>query len=453
MIKKGVISLAFASLFCASAYAAEGPVPHGIGHLDHVFLIMMENHGYGQVVGNPDEPYVNSLIKSGKVSYATNYFAVGHPSSTNYLEIVGGSNFGIRSDNGPDWHDQTCTPNLLNGDITGDVAVAANIPQGYNVITTPVCPIAGVGTDAPTEAVDSWNEVSLPGAAYLANFDGVKSLPAAPDTVGISIADQLVANGETWKSYQESLPITGADNVTYSNGTVTDLTAGSLPLVAGASLPNVGNLAAPAPGGYLKQYAAKHDPFVYFKSVQQGTGDIGLDNVVPFDGAKGLYADLARGTVPSLSFIVPNQCNDQHGRNNGDSFCSFDNTDNGQVAGLNPGLMAQGDTTIQHIVEAIKTSPTWKVGQNAIVIVWDENDYSGIANVLPAGTPFPKANQNTVLLTVEKNDRKTAGVASNTYYDHFSLLRTLEAGFGLPCLNHACGDSSKVMTDLFGRDD
>jgi hypothetical protein len=32
------------------------------------------------------------------------------------------------------------------------------------------------------------------------------------------------------------------------------------------------------------------------------------------------------------------------------------------------------------------------------------------------------------------------------------LLRSLEAGFGLPCLNHACDDDVKVMRDLFGHD-
>src|SRR6185437_11828067 len=37
------------------------------------------------------------------------------------------------------------------------------------------------------------------------------------------------------------------------------------------------------------------------------------------------------------------------------------------------------------------------------------------------------------------------GSQSTQPYDHFSLLRTLEAGFGLPCLNHACDSTSKVM--------
>jgi phosphatidylinositol-3-phosphatase len=44
------------------------------------------------------------------------------------------------------------------------------------------------------------------------------------------------------------------------------------------------------------------------------------------------------------------------------------------------------------------------------------------------------------------------GVKSSTFYTHFSLLKSLEAGFGLPCLNHACDESTKVMWDLFGAD-
>ena len=63
--------------------------PRGVPHLDHVFLIMMENHGYQQVIDNPNEPWLNSAINAGRVDLATNYFAVGHPSLTNYLEIVG----------------------------------------------------------------------------------------------------------------------------------------------------------------------------------------------------------------------------------------------------------------------------------------------------------------------------------------------------------------------------
>jgi hypothetical protein len=176
-----------------------------------------------------------------------------------------------------------------------------------------------------------------------------------------------------------------------------------------------------------------------------------MKNVVAFDGAGGLFADLATGNLPSFSFIVPNQCDDQHGKSGAGDFCNADPGSDGLQAGLNPGLIQQGDVTLQRLVESIHSSPAWHDGRNAIVIVWDENDYSGIPNALPAGTLFPSQNQNNVVLTVETNsDRDDLGVQSSTYYTSFSLLKSIEAGFGLPCLNHACDAGVSVMSDLFG---
>jgi len=53
-----------------------------------------------------------------------------------------------------------------------------------------------------------------------------------------------------------------------------------------------------------------------------------------------------------------------------------------------------------------------------------------------------------VLLTVDTN-YGVKGVQSNHFYTHFSLLKSLEAGFELPCLNHACDTGTNVMSDLF----
>jgi len=383
--------------------------------LDHVFLIMMENHGYSQVVNNPNCPYTNEL--AGLANTATNYFAVAHPSLTNYLEVAGGSNFGVQTDNYPDWHNAVCTPNLASGKVATDNPSSPNI-----------CPIAGKGTDAATVAIDTTNETT--GAPGLNNIDGVQSIPAATNVSGKTIADQLAEVGGTWKSYQESLPLQGADNVNYSDGVYTNNT----------NFTSITPILTPplASSGIVFLYAAKHNPFVYFRSIQEGDQPgSDLSNVVGFDGWNGLYADLATGNVPMFSFIVPNQCNDQHGRGNAGPFCNFDPTDNGTQAGLNPALMQLGDAALKRIVNSIKQSPVWKVGKNAIVVVWDENDYSTAPNV------------NQVLLIVDTN-YGSHGVQSATAYNHFSLLRSIEGSLGLPCLNHACDSNLNVMSDLFG---
>jgi hypothetical protein len=374
------------------------------------------------------------------VNLATNYFAIGHPSLTNYLEVVGGSNFGVRSDNAPAWGSTSCSPNIETGIVNADGTNPSGPTDNGNI-----CPIAGTGTDAETPAVDTWNEIAGPFIA-LADIDGVKSVPAASavgkTTVGKTIADQLVDKGGSWKSYQESLPLGSIFGVNYSNGTVTNLS-------------DFSKLTPLKSSDVVQLYAVKHNPFAYFRNVQDGDNDHNsLANVVGFDGPRGLYADLARGAVPTLAFIAPNQCDDQHGRGNGDAFCAFDYGLNdrgftyGTQVGLNPGLIQQGDTTIERLVEAIHASPTWHSGRSAIVIVWDENDYSGSTSQTTG--LFPPQNQNRVVLTVETNFHSHQGLQSSRYYNSFSLLKSLEAGFELPCLNHACDSDVHAMSDLFG---
>ncbi|HEV3205650.1 MAG TPA: alkaline phosphatase family protein [Terriglobales bacterium] len=414
--KTAILGLLATGLVC-TMFAAEGSVPNGVPNLDHVFVIMMENHGYSQIVGNPAAPFANQYAKSANST--KNYFAVGHPSSTNYLEIVGGSNFGVRSDNAPDWHDQNCTPNLGPPPTTN-----SDFPASSSI-----CPIAGTGTDAETPAVDTTNQCPNPDVLDpcppgLISIDG-RSIPAAPNTVGKMIGDQLAEKGRRWKSYQESLPPGGADGIAYNDGFFTDLS--TIPDSLGGS------------NAFLKLYAAKHNPFVYFKSMQDGhDSNNSLANVVGFEGKGGLYDDLSSGRFPSLALISPNQCNDQHGRGNGGAQCAFDPTTDGSQAGLNPALIYVGDLTLRAIVGAIHNSPGWGNGRNAIVVVWDENDYSFVPNV------------NKVLVIVDTN-YGVHGVQSGHFYTHFSLTKTLEAGFGLGCLNHACDQHVDTMSDLFAR--
>ncbi len=142
------------------------------------------------------------------------------------------------------------------------------------------------------------------------------------------------------------------------------------------------------------------------------------------------------GNVPSFSFIAPNQCNDQHGRGNAGPFCNYDPVSDGSQAGLNPALVQRGDLEVERIVTSIKHSPAWQQGRNAIVVMWDENDYSQAPNT------------NQVLVIVDTN-YGTHRVKSGKFYTHFSLLKSLEAAFDLPCLNHACDAATNVMSDLF----
>jgi phosphoesterase family protein len=89
---------------CSSANPREGSSPAatvqqaatGFPQYDHVFLIINENHNYTQIIGNPAAPIINALASDYGV--ATSYTGVSDPSEPNYVAMLGGSDFGINSD-------------------------------------------------------------------------------------------------------------------------------------------------------------------------------------------------------------------------------------------------------------------------------------------------------------------------------------------------------------------
>jgi hypothetical protein len=77
--------------------ASASPSSSATSHYKHIFVIVMENHSFTDVIGNPATPNLNALAKNYGI--ATNYFAVTHPSEPNYVALLGGSPFTVSNDN------------------------------------------------------------------------------------------------------------------------------------------------------------------------------------------------------------------------------------------------------------------------------------------------------------------------------------------------------------------
>src|SRR5689334_4906199 len=90
-----VAILAFGLLFSSRPVVLPATAA-AVPSFDHVFLIVMENHAYSQVIGSSSAPYLNSLAKGYDI--ATNYTAVTHPSLPNYIAMAAGSTLGITGD-------------------------------------------------------------------------------------------------------------------------------------------------------------------------------------------------------------------------------------------------------------------------------------------------------------------------------------------------------------------
>jgi Phosphoesterase family len=80
--------------FTVSSDAVQAPAPPTppvahVPHFDHVFVVMMENEDYADIIGNSAAPYLNSLLAKG--TNLTNMYATAHPSDENYTAFAAGT--------------------------------------------------------------------------------------------------------------------------------------------------------------------------------------------------------------------------------------------------------------------------------------------------------------------------------------------------------------------------
>jgi len=211
------------------------------------------------------------------------------------------------------------------------------------------------------------NYFELATGQILTNDDGSSTIENVPN-----IVRSLLAAGKTWKSYAESIP-----NACYLGG-------------------DTGN------------YARKHNVFALLSDVANDpTGQ--ACNIVPFTQ---FATDLANGTLPTFSNIVPDLCNDAHD-------CS----------------LGTADSWLQTNIAPLIASPVFQQ-DGLLIIVFDE---SGGDNTLGGGRIFWTA------ISPSKSKR---GYQSTTTYQHQSTLRLILKGLGI---NSFPGDAATApdMSEFF----
>jgi hypothetical protein len=100
-----------AALMPVGAHAAQAAQQGAGSHYDHVFVVVEENHGFTDVIGNPAAPNLNKLAQ--QFGLATAYYGVTHPSEPNYVAVLGGSTFGVNNDN-PYYSNKVNQPSLIS---------------------------------------------------------------------------------------------------------------------------------------------------------------------------------------------------------------------------------------------------------------------------------------------------------------------------------------------------
>jgi phosphatidylinositol-3-phosphatase len=105
-----------------------------------VWVIVMENHSWKNIHGNPNAPYINSLLKIG--AHAEHYTNEDtHPSEANYIWMEAGDDLDISDNDDPEENYRT-TKNHLTNQLEGVGVAWRSFPEGT---LGDVCPLASGG--------------------------------------------------------------------------------------------------------------------------------------------------------------------------------------------------------------------------------------------------------------------------------------------------------------------
>jgi len=147
--------------------------------------------------------------------------------------------------------------------------------------------------------------------------------------------------------------------------------------------------------GVAGQYVRKHNPAISFESVRLDAAQCA--NIQPLANFDPLV---------NFAFVVPNMINDMH-----------------------DGTTAQGDTFLQNFLPLVTASPDF--AHTLLIVSFDE----GSTNTNGGGHIY----------TAIKAPWLAARTVTTTY-NHFSMLRTIEAIYGLPFLGAAA--TATTMTEI-----
>ena len=358
----------------------------------HVFIITMENKSFDDTFGTSKQaPYLQALAKQGAL--LRQYYGTGHVSLDNYLSMMSGQ---------PSTRETQADCFQGFNDIVADGWDAAN-PKVLKVKN-------GMGCVYPKEV-----------KTFVNQLDEVKM---------------------TWKGYMGDM----GNDPARESATCGHPRIGAIDNTHSAQAPT-----ADVPKG--DQYATRHNPFMYFHAVIDDQAycdshDVNLD--------AHLQNDLKSiETTPNFSFITPNLCDDGHdGDGTGKKTCA-----NGA-----PGGLTSINAFLEKWIPIIQASPAYQK-DGLIIINFDESGdleiagkstANGVTTVtinLPgasccgqqAGPNVKRPDEVTIPVSAKLHykmryqgvggDRTGAvllskfiqpGTVSDTPYNHYALLKSLE---------------------------
>jgi phosphatidylinositol-3-phosphatase len=171
------------------------PVSEKFPKIDHIVIVVEENHPQRSIIGNPSAPYINSLMNQG--ANLTNYYAIEHPSQPNYLDLFSGSNQGVTDDRVP--ATKFSTDNLANELIEKNYSFA-----GYSE-DLPSIGFNGESNGAYARKHNPWvnftnisNEANQPLESFPMDFNKLPTVSFVIPNLEHDMHDGTIKKGDRW---------------------------------------------------------------------------------------------------------------------------------------------------------------------------------------------------------------------------------------------------------------
>jgi hypothetical protein len=254
------------------------------------------------------------------------------------------------------------------------------------------------------------NYLAVSGGQFPATSPQGCSNASACATAQDNLYDQLNSAGLSWGGFMESMP------------------SGCAPTGSGVNTATKG------------LYQVGHNPIVFYSDLAHAqcvADDVGVPDLTAPAGA--FYTELQNQTLPAFSWVTPNGAHD------------------GEGSGTQAQSELAGDTWLSGFLGTVQRSNSYQAGNTLVLVTYDEGsgadahageDCTQQSLDLPV-TNGVSAHQDSCHVPLFVTYPYTpAGARDTSFFDHYSITKTVEDLFGLPHLAHA-GDAQ--TTSLLGH--
>jgi hypothetical protein len=169
----------------------------------HIVVVIEENHAYSQIIGSPDAPYINSLLKDPYCVNFSRSYAIAPGSQIDYLDLFSGANQGTNGTSHPE-NEPFTTPNLGRQLIDAGKTYATysqSLPyKGYNGDQygayvrrhNPAANWMGTGTNQISPSTNK------PFTSFPADFTALPTVSFVIPNVNCDMHDGTIKQADTW---------------------------------------------------------------------------------------------------------------------------------------------------------------------------------------------------------------------------------------------------------------